>query len=322
MNYLCFDIGYSMVKAGGLIFPSVVGNSRNIRYSTGFGSEDQISNMHVKIGQEEYFVGKLAQKQSDQVYYSLDEDRYESDEANVLLQTVIALMAGGEQQVGVVTGLPLDYLKYREKLEKSLVGTHTIEINGKQKTTHVANAIVIPQPMGVFFNNLMNDSGNIVNTSYAKKTIGIVDVGFGSTDIAYVKNMEFIDKYSRSTNIAMNSVYKAIAEAIFQEFDVYKELYELEEEVQGGVVRIKGVEYDITNLIEAAKKGIANKLVTWIGTIWKNRPEIDEIIIAGGGGLSLFSHMGGPLDARLSDNPQLAILKGYQKMAKRITVAA
>lgn len=318
MKYVSFDIGYSFIKSELFIIPSVVGNSRKIRYSTGLSSENLLNNLQVRIGNEEFFVGKLAQKQSDQVFYSLEEDRYKSKEANVLLETTLGLLSGNNEKIGVVTGLPLDYLKFKGSLEKSLLGTHEIYINNRKRITYVEDVIVIPQPMGVFFNDLMDSNGTITKKDYANSTVGIVDIGFGSTDIAYVKDMEFIDKYSRSINIAMNSVYKIVSEAIYEEFGVSKELYELEDEITRGYVKVKGEEYYIEELIAHAKEVVAGKLVTWIGTIWKNRPEIDAVIVAGGGGMAMFDYLKEPLDATLSDNAQLAILNGYRKLAKRI----
>ena len=318
MQYLCFDVGYSTVKTDLFMMPAVVGTSRKIRYQTGLGSDNIMFNLKVKVNEEEYFVGELAKKQSDQVFYSLDEDRYKSVEANVLLETVLGLMAGGGEEVGVVTGLPLDYLKHKESLQAKLNGTHVTRINGVKKITHVKNAIVLPQPMGVFFDRLMDRTGNIVNNSYANSTVGIVDIGFGSTDIAYVKNMEFIDKYSKSTDIALNSVFKSVGEAIYQEFGITKELYELENEVLKETIRIKGQEYDVSSLIDSTKKSVANKLIAWISTIWKNQPEIDEIIIAGGGGIALYPYLKKEIDSKLADNPQLAILNGYEKLSKRL----
>jgi plasmid segregation protein ParM len=79
------DLGYGFVKVSDgkkdKIFPSVVGQARNLRYSTEENTDQNfIKNMDVIVDDREYFVGELANRQSDIVLFSLDENRMDSNQ--------------------------------------------------------------------------------------------------------------------------------------------------------------------------------------------------------------------------------------------------
>ena len=310
-----FDIGYSSVKAKNILFPSVVGAGKKIRYSTGIGADNELDNLNVRVDGQEYFVGNLALTQSPNILFSLTKDRYDTKEAVVLLETILALLAGKDEEVDVMTGLPLDYFNAKDAFAKKLQGTHSIYLNGELRTTHVRKAKVMPQPMGVFFDQLIGEYGGLQHPNLVNETIGIVDIGFGSTDIAYVKNGVFVDHLSRSTDIAMNRVYKMVRDNISQDLEVYKEIYELEEIIRTNLIKIKGTQYTVQLLIEEAKKQTAQQLVSWVSTIWKDRGDFDKIVIAGGGGAALFPTMQNTLDAELAPNPQMSVYNGFRKSA-------
>lgn len=317
---LVFDLGYSNAKLPNVQFPAIVGTGRKIRFSTGFDFRSFVDDMRINYNGVEYFVGDLARRQSDQVFFDLNEDRYNSDATQILMKTCLGLLAKeNEITYGtVVTGLPLDYLKYKDELRNMLETDHSIELNGGERKVIVDKSVIIPQPMAVFFDMLLDDEGNVIDKSLANKTIGIVDIGFGTTDLAYVRNMEFIDKYSRSRTVAMHTVHEFVAEKIADKFNVTKEIYEIEEAIRSHRIKIKDSTYDISKVVEKAYSTVATKIVEVVNATWKNREDIDMIVLAGGGSIAMEKYLVDALDANLIFDAQFAILRGYQKLGRKI----
>lgn len=315
-----FDLGYSYIKTDYFIIPSVVGNARKIRFNTGFSSDSLIYNLRVEFQGQQFFVGDLARRQSDQVVLNLDEDRYRTLEARVLLETTLGLLNSRvDETVNVVTGLPLDYLKYKEDLQWLLEKEkHEIRINGLLKRTKVQRAEILPQPMLAFFDLFLDENGKPRRKDFLNKTVGIIDIGFGTTDLSLIRNLEFIDKASKSKDIAMNNVYKLIAELIYDEFGVDKDIFEIEQEARSGILKVRGQEYDIKEIVDYASSVVANKLINWINTVWKDNDDIDFIFVAGGGAEALGDFLVLALGAEKVYEPQLAVLRGAKKVAKRI----
>lgn len=316
------DIGFGFVKATDgqkqVIFPSVVGEGRNIRYSTGINNSNLIDNLTLQLEENDYFVGNLANRQSDIVMSTLSQNRVNSIENEILLCAALGLLdpLGG---VNIVTGLPVN--EYSDKLKvkslETLRGYHRFSLNGSKYNLKVNNCKVIPQPFGTIFDQLLDDDGKILNPDYANITLGIIDIGFRTSDFAVADNLEYVDKMSSSSNIALSSAYKLIAREINAKYGITKPLYQLDQAIRKEQITINGREIDLSPLKEKAFRLTAQNIISEVSTLW-NIWEIETILITGGGGIALYDYLLDQLDnIMLVRAGQLSNVNGYLKTANR-----
>src|SRR5699024_737872 len=115
MEIVAIDLGYGYVKAISssgkqVLFPSIVGSGYQRGLVNVFGDLNQdISNMHVKVQGEDYFVGELA-KESRSQSRIFERERFNHRYTHILLNVAIQLIIDeNTSAVKVVTGLPLDF---------------------------------------------------------------------------------------------------------------------------------------------------------------------------------------------------------------------
>lgn len=318
MQIVGIDIGYGFLKIANekeeIIIPSVIGNAIDLTFDMGHASDD-IQNLRVKVDGDEYFVGDLAIEQSDHPFRSLSTDRTTNVVTKVMFLTSLAILAeNDEDEFIVVTGLPVkDFTMYKEVYTDKYVGTHVIELNGVPKTLHIRNVVVVPQPYGSFCDGLFDQEGN-VDEDFAANHVGIIDIGYGTSDFIQVKNYRYLEKFSSTSTNGISSVYREVANYLSTHHAIHKEDFELEQIVRTGELRIRGGRIDISEPLKAAKSSLAKKVGNEIKSIWSNLPEVSLIIIAGGGGALLYDELVEILgdDIVLAQDSQLANVRGYR----------
>ena len=325
------DLGYGFVKASDgkkdRIFPSVVGQARTLRYITDESPEQNlINNLHVVVDDREYFVGDLANRQSDVVLFSLNENRMDERISKVLLSTVLALLAEGRAtNYNIVTGLPVGYFtETKQALTQLYKGRQTITLkrnqNPVQDYTLMVNEVkVLPEPFGSLFDLILDYSGNIVDENLAASKVGIIDVGFRTTDYIVVDNLENIDRLSGSSTTALSTAYVLISELLKEEFKISKPIYQLDQIVRSGSIRISGKTYNLEEIKKHAFGVVAEKLITEINSLWTNKWELDMVFITGGGGVALAEYLMPHFEnSLLTKEAQFANVYGFRKLAQRL----
>lgn len=325
------DLGYGFVKATDgrkdTIFPAVVGQARNLRYVNDEVTEQNyLNNMDVIVEEREYFVGDLANRQSDIVLFSLNENRMDEGISKVLLTTSLALLANGQgAEFNVVTGLPVGfYTETKQTITQHFKGRHNITLRLNQqteqeKTLQVNEVKVLPQPFGSLFNLILDQNGVLIDENMAAAKIGIIDIGFRTTDYIVVDSLENIDRLSGSSNTALSTSYIMIAEMLRDEFRITKPVYQLDDIVRQGVIRISGKTYNLEEIKKHAFAMVAEKLITEITSIWINRWELDMVFITGGGGIAIADYILPYFEnAILVKEAQFANVYGFRKLAQRL----
>lgn len=318
MQIVGIDIGYGFLKIKNEteepIIPSVIGNAVDLTFDMGHASAD-IQNLRVELDGEEYFVGDLAIEQSDHPYRSLSTDRTTNIVTKVMFLTSLAILAeGDEDEFTVVTGLPVkDFTMYKQVYTDKFVGTHVIKLNGVEKTIHIVKVIVVPQPYGSFCDGLFDEDGN-VDEDFAANHVGIIDIGYGTSDFIQVKNYRYLEKFSSTSANGISSVYREISNYLSTHYSIHKEDFELEQIIRSGELRIRGGLIDLREPLKAAKRSLAKKVGNEIKSIWSNLPEVSLIIVAGGGGALLYDELAEILgdDIVLAQDSQLANVRGYR----------
>lgn len=325
------DLGYGFVKVTDgkkdKIFPSVVGQARTLRYVTDETSEQSfIKNMDVIVDDREYFVGDLANRQSDVVLFSLNENRMDENISNVLLVTSLALLAEGRStNFNIVTGLPVGFFtETKQTITQRFKGRHNIILrknqqNEQEQTINVNEVKVLPQPFGALFDLILDYNGTLVDEAMASSKVGIIDIGFRTTDYIVVDNLENIDRLGGSSNTAVSTAYFMIADMLKEEFKITKPIYQLDEIVRSGEIRISGKTYNLEEIKKHAFSVVAEKLVTEINSVWTNKWELDMVFISGGGGMALAEHLLPHFEnSMVVKEAQFANVYGFRKLAQRL----
>ncbi|MFW6015118.1 MAG: hypothetical protein ACOCRK_01620 [bacterium] len=327
---LGIDIGFGFVKAtngnNNIIFPSVVGEGREIRYKTGLNSNSTLDNLIIEVDKEKYFVGDLAIRQSDLIQSTISEKRINSIENKVLFLTAFALLDGigtGVSKFNLVTGLPVDeYLEYKDILMKQLQKGHVVKLiskgNSDNKLINIERCKVIPQPFGTVFNQLLDDYGNIQDKELANMNIGVIDIGFRTSDYAVANKLEFVDKLSSSSTTALSTAYRIINRKLKEVYDVSKPIHQLEEMIRSRSFTYNGKEIDISDLVDKAFSLTVENIISEINTLWPDIWEFDKIFITGGGGLALGDYFKPYLNNyTVISEGQFSNVEGYQKVCNR-----
>ena len=160
MEVLGIDIGFGFTKATNgqedLVFKSVLGESTDIQFREAMISADKPEEEHllIDVDGKSYFIGDLAERQSNVRFFTLDQAQFIGKFAKVLALTATAKLVKGFVPVNLVTGLPIGYYqKHKDELANLLVGEHKVAIvdaTGKreEKSVSINKVRVIPQPFG------------------------------------------------------------------------------------------------------------------------------------------------------------------------------
>jgi len=106
------DLGFGAVKGIGLgkevEYPSVVGDFRPIRFTTGIENQDITKRLCVEYEGSKYFIGDIAYIQSSP-RATMNSDRFTSQEGLALLLATLILLAEHQyEELKLITGLPVD----------------------------------------------------------------------------------------------------------------------------------------------------------------------------------------------------------------------
>ncbi len=331
MEILGIDIGFGFTKATNgdefIIFKSIFGEATDIQFRMSIGSAPFSENLHVTIDDHSYFIGDYAEQQSNVRQFTLYQERLLTDFAKVLSLTAAGSITDKYIPMNVVTGLPIGYLKqYHHQFVKILTGHHEITYHQPDgtkisKKININKVRMMPQPLGSVFNLLMNDNGKIVNKDLAKQKIGVVDIGFRTTDFSIFDQLRYIERGSTTTDTGIAKCFGVISKKLREESGVSIEVYRLYKAVEKGSIKIRGKEFNISKLRDQVFEHSAAIIANDIERLWAEDWDIDTIVLTGGGSMELARYLqplipgnvmpaGNKIDARLNN------VQGYFKYGK------
>jgi len=330
MYNLGVDVGFGFTKATDgkqvLSFKSLIGDAVEIQFWSDVVEAEPVDNLHVTIDSKEYFIGDLAERQSNVRHFTLDQTTLLENSLRILALTAAGTFRGEDIQFNVVTGLPVSYFRQqKDRLATLLRGMHRVKYHtpdAKQiESSFLINRIqVIPQPFGSIFNLIMNNQGKIVNTDLAKKKLGIIDVGFRTTDITISDGLRYVERGSRTTDTGISKAFSIIAKKLSERTGVEVELFRLYNWVSGGSIKIRGKEYILAELRDQVYSQLAATIASDVERLWMDEWDIDVIILTGGGGGELASFLepllvSNMLVADKDGDPRLSNVQGFLKFA-------
>ena len=258
MEILGIDVGFGFTKATNgdefIIFKSLFGEATEIQFRMSIGSVSFAENLHITIDDQSYFIGEFAEQQSNVRRFTLDNEKLLSEFVKVLALTAVGICSEKNTPINVVSGLPVGYLKQnRERFLKILRGHHNIRYHNPdgsetRKGINIDKIQMLPQPLGSVFSLLMNGEGKPTNMELAKQKIGVIDIGFRTTDFAVLNRLKFGDRGSSTIEMGISTSFTEIADKLREMCGVSIELYRMYKAVETGSIKIRGQEYNISNL--------------------------------------------------------------------------
>ncbi|MDQ1270936.1 MAG: plasmid segregation protein ParM, partial [Thermodesulfobacteriota bacterium] len=79
---------------------------------------------------------------------------------------------------------------------------------------------VIPQPIGSIFNLIFDDNGKICDRDLATSKLGVVDIGFKTTDFSIFDHLQYIERGSSTMDTGVAKCFSVIADKLRQESGV------------------------------------------------------------------------------------------------------
>ena len=314
-------------------FPAVIswGNDRNLaRVVETFKTTEiplDVEVINHKTGVKgHFFIGDLAVKEGEQPTYMWSTNKAADEMALACLATSLAMVAKNDKQdFYVITGLPVAHFgtKLKEEYENALRGCEfsvrflSGHMENQSKELRILSSKVLPQGYGAYLDQLLNEEGNVARTDYLAPT-GVLDIGFKTTDIVFVDDMQPVDRHSFPLELGMSWAYEQLQKQLNNSYDIQKSLEEIEEVFLSKEIRI-GKEYkDVTPWLETASRALTGRLKNEIARKWTNITDLENIVVAGGGGMVLFDYLDYP-QKRLSVDAQFANARGFWKAGRRIT---
>lgn len=337
MNVIGIDIGFGFTKATNgietLIFKSLLGDATEIQFWADFGDAAPTDHIHVTIDEKSYFVGDLAEQQSSVLQFTLDQERLLTDYVKFLTLTAAGMLlpdeASSSVPLNVVSGLPIGYFKENHKrFNDLLVGDHTVTYHspdGRQvdQKIIIKDVRMIPQPMGTILNLLMDERGKISENDLAQKKIGVIDIGFRTTDLAIMDRLRFLNRGSKTIDTGISKAFSVIANMLRVKSSVTVELCRLYRAAETGTISMRGHGISISKIRDQIFSQLATYIADEIDRLWANDWDIEVIFLSGGGSRELASFLqplitGNVIPVDTSQDLRLNNVKGYLKYGRHI----
>ncbi len=316
MRVIGIDIGYGHTKvvADGhpLIFPSLVGPAKEINFT--LGKKDSPGDV-VEWDGKRFFVGEKA-RHSDTIDFLRSREWIKDSIYAALLISAIKRVVGEEstgEEAVIVTGLPVDYMK------DSVVAVDVVRKVCDLLSINIVELKIIPQPIGSFFDILLDDAGNRrADAPYLIKKLGLVDVGYNTTDYILLENcQESIERAAGSVSKGAHDTYSLVARELKSRFNRDEvPIRDAEDAVRTRFFRSGGINNDVSLLVNDVLSQVGSSIAKLIASKWAIEGEIDKVLLTGGGGVLLRQYL-----SRISPSlemvqaPQIANARGYFKRA-------
>ena len=298
-NLIGIDIGFGFTKATDgqdfLIYKSIYGEAVDFQYKENLLDTRQDSDhIQIEFNGTSYFVGELAERQSSSRSFTLDQTQFVSSSSKILaLGALSKLVKNTEQPIKLVVGLPIGhYRQYKDELAKMLLDTHnfvSIDTHGKKENISItiSDVRVLPQPLGTVMDSLLSREGIPKNKQFATDKIGIIDVGFRTTDYTISDKGRYSERGSLTTRNGISRAFSKIGNKLKEACDIDIEIYRLFEAVDTGSIKVRGKSYDLTKITQQSFQQLAQYIATDANQVWSDDWDIDSIMITGGGGAVL-----------------------------------
>jgi len=333
MAVVGIDIGFGFTKvtdgSKDIIFKSILGEAAEIQFQDELFPRKKQEFMHIRIDGRDYFAGELAERQSNVRLFTLDQSQFITQFARVLALVALGNLVNNYDMINVITGLPVGYYRqFKDALANGLLGEHKfsfVKSNGEtiEKIFTISKIRIIPQPYGSLLNLFLGDDGKPINSEFLKQKVGIIDIGFRTTDYVISDKLQYCERGSKTTDNGIAKAFSVVANKLREKSGVNIELFKLYDALVKGSIKIRGKEYDLNNIKEQVYHQLATQIVADAERFWIDDWDIDFVVISGGGSVLLEKHLTSLMpNARSVFSQGIDVrffnVKGYLKYGKSV----
>ncbi len=331
MEIVGIDVGFGFTKAyngkNSVIFKSLIGDATDIQFRSFLGEDSSTSNLHITLNDKSYFLGSYAELQSTIREFTLDQEKLIEDFVKIFAIAAAGICTDTASPINVVSGLPVGYLRRdTKKFKKMIQGSHKITFHNRDgqdvtKKVTIEKIHIIPQPIGSIFNLIFDDKGIIKNKGLAKQKLGVVDIGFKTSDFSIFDHLQYIERGSTTTDTGISKCFSVIANKLRQESSINIELYRMFQCLESGMIKIRSKEYNISNLKKRVYTHASSAIASDLNRLWENDWDIDTIILSGGGSVELSEYLSPLIDGNVipigkNVDARFNNVKGYCKFGR------
>ena len=317
MIALGIDVGYGHTKAlssmgGQVTFPSVVGVAEAEGFRLGVGSTDRpaLHGGRLALNGTVYLYGEHALYHARTVVQPRDRTWLHSRPYRVLWEAVIESLVLPGSRPAIVTGLPVSFYHDRQSLE------HVVHDILQQRDIQSTAITVVPQPFGSFFDQLLSAEGKVTDERRALGHLGLIDIGYFTTDLAEVKALEFLQKGSGSLEVGVATVLDTVRRYAVEQWGRQLDLSECEQALREQTITVKGQAQDIHVMCESAVNETAAAIAAYAHQLWGGGAALDAVLLTGGGGAVFQEALQAEFSQlRLTSTPFVANARGFMRYA-------
>jgi plasmid segregation protein ParM len=321
---LGLDVGFGFTKSmnrfGADVFPSVVGDwtPHDYHIEGGFDRTDQEA---IEYQGRHYLVGERALKLTHRLFVGLSREWLDSIPFTLLALTALRRRAvDSGMTVTVVTGLPVDDLSvHAATVKRQLVGTHKLTVlpAGKPWEITVAEVHVLPQPLGTVFAQVLDDKGIIANPRIAEASIGVLDIGFRTSDYFSLQGLEIVPDKCLTRNTGIAELMLDVSREIARRHGVETDPHALNDVVLRRALPVGNRTVDISGLVEPLLDRHAEAIAAHARMLWGDGARGLQVLwLTGGGALLLGTRLQDIAPhAQLVDNARIQNAVGYYRFA-------
>lgn len=317
------DIGFGFSKTitrfGADAFPSVVGDWAPAAIEIG-GGFDRRDLEALGYQGRQYLVGERALKVTSRLFVGLSREWFETAPYRILMLNAIRRrLPESGLSVSVVTGLPVDDITHHAvTVKRQLEGAHKLEVlpAGRPWEVTITDVRVLPQPLGTVFSQVIDDHGNLTDARLLEARIGVLDIGFRTSDYFTLQGFEVIAGQCLTRNTGVAEILLDVSREIARRYGVEADPHVLNDAVlrQQLAVGVRTVE--LTSIIEPLLDRHAEAIIAHGRMLWGDEARGLQVLWMTGGGAQLLGARLQPLapHATLIDNPRIQNAMGYFRL--------
>jgi plasmid segregation protein ParM len=251
----------------------------------------------------------------------------------VIAQHALQTAGLAGRTVHAVSGLPVSafYRKNGEHRLNTIVRKreslkHAVHPKSPVLPAGIAFHEVIPEALAAWYDHVIveKEGRALLDDQRVAVPIAVVDIGGRTTDYVVVRDQGILHASSGSLQCGMLDVKHRVADGIQARFDL-EVLSEqlLAQAVDQKRVRLHGKDYDIADLVEAAKREVVERLYAETRRQLGLGVELDRVLFVGGGTVALAEHIADwfPHQA-IAEHPAFANARGMLKYLRYVCEAS
>ncbi len=321
------DLGFGYTKtvtaSGHDAFPSVVGDWIPAGFQLG-GGLDHAGDPALVVDGRAWLVGERALRAAPRPCMGLGRAWVTTPPYRVLaLAALRRCLPGAGRRVTLVTGLPVeDFAPHAEAVRRALEGPHTLETRpaGERWTVTVEAVHVVPQPLGTVLSQVLDDQGALADPAAAAARVGVVDVGFRTTDYFTLEGFEVLPAQCLTRPTGMADLWLELSRELYRQHGLALDPHALDAPALAGTLQVAGRTVDLTRTLAPLLDRQAEAIAAHARMLWGDEARgLARLWLTGGGAQLL-----GPRlcrlapHARLVATPRLGNALGYYRYGRRL----